>query len=114
MTVTDHATDRGVRRDATFLASRTPANLPAPQEEQWEWQTAAHCRGIPSEVFFLEEARGAPMRRREENAKRICNDCPVKLRCLAHALTAPETHGIWGATTPRERADIFDRHTQQP
>jgi hypothetical protein len=43
-------------------------------------------------------------RAQEERAKRICRDCPVIAECREHAVRTPETYGIWGATTPRERA----------
>ncbi|MGA5536838.1 WhiB family transcriptional regulator [Mycolicibacterium nivoides] len=48
--------------------------------------------------------RGRPLRRREDAAKAICQACPVLARCRAHALSAPEPYGIWGAMTARERA----------
>jgi WhiB family redox-sensing transcriptional regulator len=41
--------------------------------------------------------------REEARAKLICADCPVLTQCRDHALSVPETWGIWGATTPRER-----------
>jgi len=44
------------------------------------------------------------LRGREEQAKRICRECPVLAECRRHALAMPETHGIWGAMTPSERA----------
>jgi WhiB family redox-sensing transcriptional regulator len=97
---------RGVRPDAIFLVSRTPPNLPPPQQEQWQWQMHARCVNYPSEVFFPEDGRGPRLRSREERAKRICLECPVRTKCLQHALTERETYGIWGATTPRERASL--------
>jgi hypothetical protein len=67
---------RGVRPDAIFLVSRTPPNLPPPQQEQWQWQMHARCVNYPSEVFFPEDGRGPRLRSREERAKRICLECP--------------------------------------
>lgn len=94
------------RPDAIFLVSRTPPNLPPPQQEQWQWQMNPRCLNDPSELFFLEDDRGPRLRRDDEHAKRICLQCPERTRCLEHALTAPEMYGIWGATTPRERAAL--------
>ena len=44
-------------------------------------------------------------------AKRICAACPVWPECLDYALSGADTWGgiatgIWGGTTPRERAGI--------
>ncbi|WP_308208115.1 WhiB family transcriptional regulator [Mycolicibacterium neworleansense] len=84
--------------------NRSPRNLPPPAIDEWSWQQSGLCRDHPAEVFFPEEARGRPLRRREDAAKAICRACPVLERCRAHALSAPEAYGIWGAMTARERA----------
>ena len=68
------------------------------------WQRRGRCLDLPSEVFFPEDATRGHRRANEERAKRICRDCPVVAECREHALRTPETYGIWGATTPRERA----------
>ena len=44
-------------------------------------------------------------------ARRICRACPVRAECLDYALAGADTWnglttGIWGGTTPRERARI--------
>lgn len=83
---------------------RSPRNLPPPAVDEWSWQQRGLCRDHPAEVFFPEEARGRPLRRREDAAKAICLTCPVLDRCRSHALSAPEPYGIWGAMTARERA----------
>src|SRR3954453_9751349 len=71
---------------------------------RWEWQVAGKCRDLPVNDFFPEGIRGETLHGIEERAKAICRDCPVLRRCRQHAMEAPEVHGIWGATTPRERA----------
>ncbi|MCV7201399.1 hypothetical protein B7435_13050 [Mycolicibacterium peregrinum] len=83
---------------------RSPRNLPPPAFDEWSWQLHGLCRDHPAEVFFPEELRGRPLRRREDAAKAICRACPVLDRCRSHALSAPEPYGIWGAMTARERA----------
>ncbi|WP_330220077.1 WhiB family transcriptional regulator [Mycolicibacterium peregrinum] len=83
---------------------RSPRNLPPPAFDAWSWQLHGLCRDHPAEVFFPEELRGRPLRRREDAAKAICRACPVLDRCRSHALSAPEPYGIWGAMTARERA----------
>lgn len=83
---------------------RSPRNLPPPAFDEWSWQLHGLCRDHPAEVFFPEELRGRPLRRREDAAKAICRACPVLDQCRSHALSAPEPYGIWGAMTARERA----------
>lgn len=81
------------------------ALLPSVADE-WNWQSMASCLGYPPEMFFpKEECRGGRFAR-EQQAKRICRTCPVVAECRQHALSLPETHGIWGAMTARERAHL--------
>lgn len=44
-------------------------------------------------------------------AKHVCAGCPVRARCLAHALAHREHHGIWGGLTPPERHRDTTNHT---
>jgi WhiB family redox-sensing transcriptional regulator len=37
-------------------------------------------------------------------ARHICARCPVRLDCLALALTIPTAQGIWGGLTEAQRA----------
>ena len=43
-------------------------------------------------------------RARAEQAKAICRACPECAACLAWALEHAERVGVWGGTTPEERA----------
>ncbi len=83
--------------------------LPPPLMKNWQWQQDARCLGYPIEVFFPDDVRGQHLRRREQRAKAICRDCPVRPACLRHALSVPEFHGIWGATTAGERTEVLGR-----
>ena len=40
----------------------------------------------------------------ESQAKAVCSNCQVRLKCLEHALGKNEKHGIWGGMTSKERA----------
>ena len=42
-------------------------------------------------------------------ARQVCKDCLVRQECLEWAVAANEAYGIWGGTTPAERARIRDR-----
>lgn len=81
---------------------------PSPVAEQWEWQFEGLCRTVSPELFFHPEGeRGSARRRRDERAKRLCLQCPVLDPCRAHALSAREPYGVWGAMTEEERSAIL-------
>jgi WhiB family transcriptional regulator, redox-sensing transcriptional regulator len=77
-----------------------------PLSGDWRWQMAGLCRDHPAEMFFPESEGRHGLRRREEQAKRICRGCPVITECREHALQTPEVYGIWGAMTACERARL--------
>ena len=89
--------------------------LPAPLTEYWDWQEAAACRGLDSEVFFHpDNERGPSRRRREQNAKRVCAHCPVRGTCLAWALRTREPYGVWGGLSTDERERLIRTGTPRP
>ncbi|WP_122263894.1 WhiB family transcriptional regulator [Ornithinimicrobium cerasi] len=68
------------------------------------WQVLASCRGVDPELFFHPEGeRGAARERRAARAAAVCQDCPVIVPCLQHALTYPEPYGTWGGYTEEDR-----------
>ncbi|MFC7933218.1 WhiB family transcriptional regulator [Streptomyces cinereoruber] len=80
------------------------SHLPGRAEHQWNWQMSAACRGVGTEVFFHPEGeRGQERTAREEAAKAVCATCPVRARCLEHALSVGEPYGVWGGLTEQER-----------
>jgi WhiB family transcriptional regulator, redox-sensing transcriptional regulator len=62
-----------------------------------EWQERALCAQTDSEAFFPE--KGGSTR----EAKRVCQDCPVRMECLEYAMANDERFGIWGGLSERER-----------
>ncbi|MCV7224815.1 WhiB family transcriptional regulator [Mycolicibacterium komossense] len=77
-----------------------------PVVDDWSWQARGKCLRWPTEIFFPEDLGRPGLRAREQRAKQICRDCPVLMQCRDHALGTPEVHGVWGATTARERAQV--------
>ena len=63
------------------------------------WRDAALCAQVDPERWFPE--KGGSTRA----AKQICSRCPVSAECLEFALEDEDAfrHGVWGATTERER-----------
>lgn len=68
------------------------------------WQQDAVCRDVDPALFFSTSAedRGA--------ALAMCAACPVRPRCLEHALATGEPHGIWGGADEYERRRLLHRH----
>lgn len=76
-----------------------------PDLQTWSWQMSGACRDADAELFFPPEhlpraERGA----REQAAKQVCAQCPVRPDCLAHAVRVGERFGVWGGQSPAERA----------
>jgi WhiB family redox-sensing transcriptional regulator len=68
----------------------------------------AVCEQVP-ETFF---PAGLDMRMVEEEiklAKKICQDCPLIVKCAEYAIVAEEPFGIWGGLTPIDRNIIRRR-----
>jgi hypothetical protein len=80
-------------------ARRDPRLLRAATERQNDtaWRTRGACQTADPETFF--PAPTDP----PDAAIALCGTCSVQGPCLAWALEANDCHGVWGATTARER-----------
>lgn len=80
-------------------ARRDPRLLRAIQERDQDlsWRARGLCRSVDPEVFFPAPSEPA------DAAVALCRTCDVQGACLAWALEVGDCHGVWGATTPRER-----------
>src|SRR5215472_4115727 len=80
-------------------ARRDPRLLRAFQERDQDlsWRARGLCRSVDPEVFFPAPSEPA------DAAVALCRTCDVQGACLAWALEVGDCHGVWGATTPRER-----------
>ena len=86
------------------------AQAPVPAAHLWEWQVEGACRVLPPEMFFHPEGeRGRSRRQRIEQAKAVCEGCPVLAACREHALTVREPYGVWGGMTEDEREAAVGR-----
>lgn len=93
-----------------------------------DWTEQAECQTYPKEIFFPEivddsgqewfddgtiwEAFGDTSDYYEE-AKSVCDVCPVRAQCLDHALINKERYGMWGGLTPIERRRIERKERRQ-
>jgi WhiB family transcriptional regulator, redox-sensing transcriptional regulator len=80
-------------------ARRDPRLLRAFRERQDDaaWRTRGVCQTVDPETFFPAPSEPA------DAAVALCRTCDVQGACLAWALEVGDCHGVWGATTPRER-----------
>lgn len=105
------ASSSSLTRPSTYglkVGSNLPENAPAPLEVNWRWQLEAACRGSGETFFPPDRAEDYGNRTvRENRAKAICARCAVLEACFQYALSAPEAHGVWGATTSAERARLL-------
>jgi len=68
--------------------------------EPGSWWAESMCRRHPTQWWFAGGQRETML------AKDICSGCVVQTPCLEFALGRPELLGVWGATTPTERAAL--------
>lgn len=61
------------------------------------WRDQAHCVGMPTDIFFSDDA--ATIR----HALAVCGNCPVSDFCLEAALQNDEREGIFGGMLARDR-----------
>ena len=86
------------------------SRLPGAFDHRWDWQLHALCRGLDTSVFFHPTGeRGNAHDEREERARRICHECPVREACLQYALDTREPYGVWGGLTEDERRALLAR-----
>jgi len=76
------------------------------------WRAAGACLSADPDLFFP-IASGPAAMKQITKAQQICARCPVRQECLEWAMRTPETHGIWGGTTPEERMRVRRARTAQ-
>lgn len=89
--VVDAAQARRLRLDRRFRAAQDGRHTGD------RWRERGRCLAVDPEVFFPTSMDDAGP------ALALCRECPVLGPCLAAALDAGDTDGVWGATTPDER-----------
>lgn len=81
---------------------------PRPIEAAWSWQLAARCRTADPDLFFHpEHERASARRRRQQRAKQICDECPVRDECRTAAIRNREGYGVWGGMSEDERSTLL-------
>ena len=84
------------------MTSRGHLRFLKPSDPEGSWRAAASCRNGDPEVFFPVGDSDAALDVVEQ-AKAVCEACPVRAACLQFALETKQVDGIWGGTTEDER-----------
>lgn len=66
---------------------------------QFDWMKQAECKGMPIDIFYVEEDEPT------DDAKAICRRCPVIKDCREYALLH-EREGFWGGLSEAERRSV--------
>lgn len=69
-------------------------NLPGP------WVQDAVCAQVDPELWFPEPGGAG------KSAQLLCASCPVSRQCLGYAMENNERFGVWGGTSPGDRAAL--------
>ena len=69
-----------------------------------DWKQRGNC--VKSNVDFYPDGTAGVNR-----AKKVCQDCPVKKKCLDYALKSTHQFGVWGGMSERERKRLRNGRT---
>lgn len=70
------------------------------------WHADAKCHGMTQIMYPTREAKTA------EEARAICQTCPVQEPCLEYALSTGEKFGIFGGLSEKQRRRIRRQRQQ--
>ncbi len=73
-----------------------------------DWRHRALCREQDPELFFPIGTTG-PAAVQVDEAKAVCQRCPVVEPCLVWALETGQDAGVWGGTSEDERRALKRR-----
>ena len=74
--------------------------------EDQTWAVQAACAGSDPDTLFV---RGSAQRQ----VRQVCLACPVRIECLADALSSSTMFGVWGGLTERERRALMRRYPNE-
>ena len=76
-----------------------------------DWRHRALCRDEGPELFFPIGTTG-PAVTQIEQAKAVCQRCPVVQSCLDWALRSGQDSGVWGGLSEDERRALKRRQAR--
>lgn len=84
--------------EAFWSALLQPEAGPIRSPGRPRWHARAACRGVGTDVFFVEAGGGA-----DQSWRSLCERCEVRAECLSSAMADPSTEGHWGGMSTPER-----------
>lgn len=69
------------------------------------WRRDAACRDFPTDLFFP-IGHGPRAEAQANQAKSICDQCPVRAECLDYSLLINAQFGVFGGLTEDERRRV--------
>jgi WhiB family redox-sensing transcriptional regulator len=75
---------------------------PATHAPNW---TEAVCRQVDPDLFFPDRTAGWV--KQTEQAKEVCQPCPIRQGCLEWALSTGQRSGVWGGLSEGERRTLL-------
>ena len=78
-----------------------------------DWDSA-NCRGIQTDLFFLEEDLVKKKHLEYEMVRRVCFACPIRQQCLEWAYATSERYGMMGGVPGIERRYIAKGEFNSP
>ncbi|MFG2313338.1 WhiB family transcriptional regulator [Streptomyces sp. NPDC048566] len=76
------------------------------------WRESAACRSVDPDLFFPIGNTGPALLQIQE-AKAVCQGCPVREACLDWALESGQGVGVWGGTSETERRSLARRRARR-
>lgn len=80
--------------------------------ENIDWRYRAECRNEDPELFFPISGNSGPALRQLEEARAVCNRCPVIDECLRWALATGQDAGVWGGMSEADRRALKRRQNR--
>ncbi len=68
-----------------------------------DWRSQALCSDEANTKLFFPVGVTGLAEIQIEDAKAVCQGCPVKAACLEFAITTNQEYGVWGGTSEDER-----------
>lgn len=80
-------------------------------DEAWMSALGRPCAPPINDPVYIRDHADSfyPRKKFYDQAAKLCIGCPVVNQCLQYAIDHREMDGIWGGTTPKQRATILRR-----
>jgi hypothetical protein len=97
------STRNGLRVGGSSIYANRPTTLADLLGDALSWQDGSElCAQVDPELFYS-DLQGS----RYVEARALCARCPSRAACLQAALDNREPYGLWGGTTPKQRAAML-------